>query len=76
VEELDVAGIATDHCVRATALDAARHGFATRVLLRLTAGVNPVTTGAALDEMRAAGVELAGAPVLAGDAKATADEAE
>jgi nicotinamidase/pyrazinamidase len=76
VEELDVAGIATDHCVRATALDAARHGFATRVLLRLTAGVSPVTTGAALDEMRAAGVELAGAPVLAGDAKATADEAE
>jgi len=38
--------------------------------------VNQVTTGAALDEMRAAGVELAGAPVLAGDAKATADEAE
>jgi nicotinamidase/pyrazinamidase len=76
VEELDVAGIATDHCVRATALDAARHGFATRVLLRLTAGVSPVTTREALDEMRAAGVELAGAPVLAGDAKATADEAE
>ena len=76
VEELDVVGIATDHCVRATALDAARHGYATRVLLSLTAGVNPATTAAALDEMRAAGVELAGAPVLAGNSGAAAGEAE
>jgi nicotinamidase/pyrazinamidase len=76
VEELDVVGIATDHCVRATALDAARHGFTTRVLLRLTAGVNPVTTAQALDEMRAAGVELAGAPLLAGDSQAAAGEAQ
>ena len=66
VAELDVVGIATDHCVRATALDAARHGFTTRVLLSLTAGVHPATTAAALDEMRAAGVELAGAPLRAG----------
>ena len=75
VRELDVVGIATDHCVRATALDAAREGFATRVLLRLTAGVDPVTTARALDEMRAAGVELAGAP-LAADTPAAAGEAE
>ena len=34
-------GIATDHCVRATALDAARAGFATTVLLGLCAGVAP-----------------------------------
>ena len=66
VAELDVVGIATDHCVRATALDAARHGFTTRVLLSLTAGVHPATTAAALDEMRAAGVELGGTPLLAG----------
>jgi nicotinamidase/pyrazinamidase len=62
VEELDVVGIATDHCVRATALDAAREGFRTRVLLDLTAGVAPATTQAALTEMRDAGVELVGAP--------------
>ncbi|HUL28394.1 MAG TPA: isochorismatase family protein [Streptosporangiaceae bacterium] len=62
VDELDVAGIATDYCVRATALDAARQGFATRVLLGLIAGVAPATTAEALDEMRAAGVTLAGAP--------------
>ncbi|MFD0397030.1 isochorismatase family protein [Kitasatospora sp. NPDC127121] len=66
VDEIDVVGIATDHCVRATALDAARAGFTTRVLLDLTAGVAPATTTAALAELRAAGVELVGAPVVRG----------
>jgi nicotinamidase/pyrazinamidase len=75
VAELDVVGIATDHCVRATALDAARHGFTTRVLLSLTAGVHPATTAAALDEMRAAGVDLAGAPLLAGSPQDDTGEA-
>jgi nicotinamidase/pyrazinamidase len=60
VDELDVTGIATDYCVRATALDAAREGFATRVLLPLTAGVDPVTTGEALAALRGAGVALDG----------------
>ncbi|MFE1956965.1 nicotinamidase [Streptomyces sp. NPDC059479] len=60
VTDIDVVGIATDHCVRATALDAAREGFATRVLLDLTAGVAVETTERALEEMRAAGVELSG----------------
>ncbi|MFG3227020.1 isochorismatase family protein [Kitasatospora sp. NPDC048194] len=64
VDEVDVVGIATDHCVRATALDAARAGFTTRVLLDLTAGVAPETTAAALEELRAAGVELVGTPVV------------
>lgn len=66
VTEVDVVGIATDHCVRATALDAARAGFGTRVLLDLTAGVAPQTTAAALEELRAAGVELVGAPLVRG----------
>jgi nicotinamidase/pyrazinamidase len=61
VDALDVAGIATDYCVRATALDAAREGFGTRVLLHLTAGVDPVTTREAVTALRDAGVELAGA---------------
>jgi nicotinamidase/pyrazinamidase len=60
IGEVDVAGLATDHCVRATAADAAAEGFGTRVLLALTAGVAPETTRRALDELRAAGVELAG----------------
>ncbi|MFE6054646.1 isochorismatase family protein [Kitasatospora sp. NPDC056446] len=64
VDEVDVVGIATDHCVRATAIDAARAGFATRVLLDLTAGVAAETTAAALEELRAAGIELVGTPVV------------
>ncbi|WTO37016.1 isochorismatase family protein [Streptomyces achromogenes] len=66
ITEVDVVGIATDHCVRATALDAAREGFHTQVLLDLTAGVSAETTERALEELRAAGVELAGKPVVGG----------
>lgn len=66
VSEVDVVGIATDHCVRATALDAAREGFRTRVLLELTAGVSAGTVETALRELADAGVELTGRPVVAG----------
>ncbi|MFH8409438.1 isochorismatase family protein [Streptomyces sp. NPDC018019] len=64
VTEVDVVGLATDHCVRATALDAVREGLRTRVLLDLTAGVAPGTTERAVAEMRGAGVELTGKPVI------------
>ncbi|MFE7773165.1 nicotinamidase [Streptomyces sp. NPDC057445] len=64
VSEVDVVGIATDHCVRLTALDAVREGFRTHVLLDLTAGVAEETTERALEEMRQAGVELSGKPVV------------
>ena len=60
VTAVDVTGLATDHCVRATATDAATAGFQTQVLLGLTAGVAEDTTRAALDEMRTAGVKLTG----------------
>ncbi|WP_129842345.1 isochorismatase family protein [Streptomyces sp. RFCAC02] len=66
VTTVDIVGIATDHCVRATALDAAREGFTTRVLLSLTAGVARATTDTALAELAAAGVELTGEPVVTG----------
>ena len=58
VDEVDVCGIATDYCVRATALDAVRAGFSTRVLESLCAGVAPESTRAALREMESAGVTL------------------
>jgi nicotinamidase/pyrazinamidase len=64
VEQVDVVGIATDHCVRATALDAAEEGFETTVLLNLTAGVARETTDAALATMRAAEIELVGEPLV------------
>ena len=66
ITEVDVVGIATDHCVRATALDAVREGFRTQVLLDLTAGVAPQTTERALEELREAGVDLTGKPVVSG----------
>ena len=59
VDEIDIAGIATDYCVKATAQDARREGFDTPVLVGLTAGVAPDTTESALQDMRAAGVVLA-----------------
>jgi len=60
VDQVDVVGIATDYCVRATAADAAHAGFATRVLLDLTAGVAPETTDRAIEDLRNAGVEVTG----------------
>jgi nicotinamidase/pyrazinamidase len=58
VAAVDVVGIATDYCVRATALDAVRGGFATRVLLDLAAGVAPESVATTVAELRAASVEL------------------
>ncbi|WP_017936119.1 nicotinamidase [Nocardioides sp. Iso805N] len=58
ITEVDVCGLATDYCVRATALDAQRQGFGTRVLTALSAGVAPETTQRALAEMAAAGVAV------------------
>lgn len=64
VDSVDIVGIATDHCVRATALDAAAEGFETQVLLSMTAGVAPETTAKALGQLQEAGVILTGEPVL------------
>ncbi|WEB41717.1 isochorismatase family protein [Streptomyces yunnanensis] len=64
VSDLDVVGIATDHCVKATALDGVRAGFAVRVLLDYTAGVAAETTSTAISELRHAGVALSGEPVV------------
>ncbi|MET8909110.1 isochorismatase family protein [Micromonospora sp. NPDC004551] len=64
VDRVDVVGIATDHCVRATALDAAREGFRTTVLLDLTAAVAPDTLDVALRAFEGAGVTMVGDPVI------------
>jgi nicotinamidase/pyrazinamidase len=59
VDAVDVAGIASSYCVRATALDAVKAGFATRVLTGLVADVDPAATPATWVELEAAGVRLA-----------------
>jgi nicotinamidase/pyrazinamidase len=58
VDAVEVVGIATDHCVRATALDANAAGFAVTVLLEHCAGVTPATTDKALDVLSDAGVTI------------------
>jgi nicotinamidase/pyrazinamidase len=63
VDEVDVTGIATDYCVHATAADAARAGFATQVLLGLTAGVAPASTARAIEDLSAQGITLTGTPL-------------
>lgn len=58
VDTVDIAGIATDYCVLATAADAVAAGFTTRVLLDLTAGVSPVSSERAVAAMRDSGVDV------------------
>jgi nicotinamidase/pyrazinamidase len=60
VDAVDVVGIATSYCVRATALDAVKAGFATRVLAPLTADVDPANTYETLEALRRSGVAIAG----------------
>ena len=59
VKALDVVGIATDHCVRATVLDALKEDFDVRVLRDMCSPVDDARGNAALEEMQAAGAELA-----------------
>ncbi len=61
ITDVDVVGIATDYCVRASALDALAAGRRVRVLTHLVAGVAPASSAAALDELAAAGAALVGA---------------
>ncbi len=63
VDQVDIVGIATDYCVRATALDAVKAGLDVRVLLDLTAAVAPQRLGEVLDELADAGASLAGSGV-------------
>ena len=58
ISNVDVVGLAFDHCVRATALDAAKEGFTTKVLVGFTASVANDTAAAARVELRGAGVIL------------------
>ncbi|MEJ1113746.1 isochorismatase family protein [Paenarthrobacter sp. CCNWLY172] len=57
VEDVVVVGLATDYCVKSTALDAVQAGYNTTVIAGLTAGIADDLTEA-LDEMEAAGVDV------------------
>ena len=56
VSKVVVFGIATDYCVKATALDAQKNGFKVIFVEDLSKGVAPDTTKAAIEEMKAKGI--------------------
>lgn len=58
VTTIDVVGLATDHCVLASALDALGAGFTVRVLTDLVAGVAPESSAAALERLGSAGATV------------------
>jgi nicotinamidase/pyrazinamidase len=58
VDAVDVVGLATDHCDKATAIDATNLGYNVRLLTAMCAGVAPETTAQALTDMQAAGIEI------------------
>lgn len=58
ITDIDIVGLATDHCVRASAIDAVEHGRRVRVLTDLVAGVAAETSEAALAELAHLGVVL------------------
>ena len=58
IKKLVIYGIATDYCVKATAIDAAANGYKVVVVEGLSKGVAPDTTAKALDEMKQKGIIL------------------
>lgn len=58
IQELIIYGLATDYCVKATALDAAKAGYKVTVIEGLSRGVAPDTTAKALDEMKQKGIMI------------------
>ncbi len=58
VKHVDLVGLATDYCVRATARDAMNEGFSVTLLENLTAGVAPESTKRAMREMNSWGVAM------------------
>ncbi|WP_320043341.1 bifunctional nicotinamidase/pyrazinamidase [uncultured Desulfobacter sp.] len=58
IKKLIIYGLATDYCVKATAIDAKMLGFEVTLLQDLCRGVAPETTAAALEEMKAAEIDI------------------
>ena len=58
IKKVIVYGLATDYCVKATALDAITAGYRVDLMLDLCRGVSPDTTASALEEMKAKGVTI------------------
>lgn len=58
VDKLDCVGLATEYCVKHTALDAIQEGFSARVIMRCTKGLSKNDIEDAIDEMRLKGIVI------------------
>ena len=58
IKKVVVYGIATDYCVKATAVEAAAAGYKVIMVKKLSKGVAPETSAKALDEMKAKGITV------------------
>jgi nicotinamidase/pyrazinamidase len=58
IDRVAVSGVATDYCVRASALDAVAEGLEVTVHAGATRGIEPATTRRALEELAAAGARV------------------
>ncbi len=58
IKKVVVYGIATDYCVRATALDAVTAGYKVIMIKNLSRGVAPDTSQKAIDEMKSRGIVI------------------
>lgn len=77
VTDVYIAGLATDYCVKFTALDAQKLGFRTHLIEDATRGVNlqPGDVAQAVEDMRAAGVHITDSrKILGRRAQATTQE--
>ena len=57
--ECVVAGLALDYCVRATAIDACKFGFKTKVLTDAVKAVDPTKSDLIISELEAWGCSIA-----------------
>jgi nicotinamidase/pyrazinamidase len=71
VRRVFVCGLATDYCVKATALDAHAAGFATVVVIDASAAVDvePGDEARALEDLRAAGIDVVQSEDISGNAR-------
>ena len=58
VYKIDYVGLATDYCLKYTAIDSVSEGFKTRVLINCIKGIEEKGCELALNEMKSKGVEL------------------
>tara|TARA_B100001057_G_scaffold431930_1_gene459750 strand:- start:648 stop:1238 length:591 start_codon:yes stop_codon:yes gene_type:complete len=58
VEKVDFVGLATEYCVKFTALDSVKEGFYSRVITKCTKGLDELECKNAFDEMRLEGIVL------------------